>query len=684
MKADSLKISKVFNNGGDILYLLPHFQREYAWEKPNWQTLLKDLFSIYDIYREENPPEHFLGALVVIDDGTRNGTIPAFKLVDGQQRLTTISLILCAFGQLIKEKNTGLYRKIQRMLLNPDEDGLIRFKLLPTTKYGDRLAYLALLQGQSLPQDIDSKIPEAYEYILHELEQKLSRSELDPDRLFIVLTICMQVVFINLDKQERPYEIFESLNAKGKALTQADLVRNYIAMKLPETKQEQVFSQYWSEIEGSLQEKRSVGRSRLGELTAFLRHYLAYHSGVLCNEEHVYARFRDRIEKEFATPDAFISEIGTLKYFADHYDHLLRPEHEPDPDIREALQRLNILEITTAYPFLLACYEGVRMGRLSREEFLESLHILENYIVRRYLAGEPTNYLNKMFPTLSRDVDFSNFGHSLRQVLITKNYPSDSKVHRNVVEEPFYDQRSQTRDKICFVLEMVNRFLSSGSGGHTVLDGAATVEHIMPQTLDTTWKHELGNNWEEIHNDYLDTLGNLTLVTQEWNSSLSNSSFAVKKQKLAQHALRLNSAYFSSDVAHWNADSVQARGEFLAKNILEIWSPLVDSLPSVQAASGATPTAVVILGERIEVDSWRSVAYHTAECVSKVADNFDAIAGQMNTYFRREKFQTNATWQLTNGWWIYLNLSSKSVKTICRNLVAAAGISEDDWQLEFN
>ncbi|MEP7290104.1 MAG: DUF262 domain-containing protein [Chloroflexota bacterium] len=681
MEARSLKISKVFSTGGDVHYMLPHFQREYAWDKTNWKTLIDDVFSVYEAYSSDNEPEHFMGALVVINDGTRNGTVPAFKLVDGQQRLITISVILCALGHLIKESHPSLYKKVRRLLTNPDEEGLLYFKLLPTTKYGDRTAYIAIIEGEG-DDSPDSRIPQAYEYLGKELEYRLTQGLLDPEKFFIVLTNCMQVVFIDLEQKERPYEIFESLNAKGKPLSQADLVRNYIAMRLPEAQQEMVFEKYWSEIEILLQEKRTVGRSRLGELTAFLRHYLALRMGVLCNEEHVYARFRDRIEKDFRTPEAFIGEISTLKRFAEYYDRFLRPDDEPNASIEIALQRLNILEISTAYPFLLAMYEALQQGQLRLSEFLDGLNVLENYIVRRYLAGEQTNYLNKMFPTLWADIDTTKFETSLRQKLLTKNYPSDARLRKTVLVEPLYDRRSQTRDKMYLILESINRFLSAGSGGHTVLDASPTIEHIMPQSLDREWQHDLGENAEQVWQDYLHTLGNLTLVTQEWNSVLSNASFAIKKQKLASHALRLNSAYFAADCLVWDEEAIRMRAEWLLDNILKIWSSLGEP-PVSQSAVENKPKSLLVLGERHDVKSWRDVAFQTAECIVKLVDNFDNLAEQLPSSFIRDNSRRRSR-ELSNGWWINLDLTGDKAKSLCRNLISMAGLSEEDWQIDFD
>jgi uncharacterized protein with ParB-like and HNH nuclease domain len=404
MKADSLQMVKVFSSGGDIHYVLPHFQREYAWGESEWKTLLTDIFSIYEIYQDEQPPEHFMGSLVVINDGTQAGTVPVFRLVDGQQRLTSISLVLCALERLLdgNETHAGLKKKVRKMLLNEDESGHLHYKLLPTLKYGDRGCYCAIVTGKQSPAGVESKIPEAYRYLTAQLDGRLKGGSIDPNRLFTVLMNSLQVVFINLNQSERPYEIFESLNYKGKSLTQADLVRNYIAMKLPPDRQEPVFTELWSPIEDMLLEKRTVGRSRLGELTAFLRHYFALLSGVLVNEEHVYSRFRDRGQAMSVTD--FERELHTVKRFAGYYDRLLRPTREPDKEVRQQLERLAILESATAFPFLLYMYDEWEQARLHREEFLAGLRLIETYMVRRFLNRDLTSYINRMFPTLIKDV----------------------------------------------------------------------------------------------------------------------------------------------------------------------------------------------------------------------------------------------------------------------------------------
>ena len=610
MKADSFRITKVFSGGGDIHYLLPHFQREYAWDRAQWQTLLSDAIELHDEMGPLSPNaatperelEHFLGALVVISDGTRHGTMPAFKLVDGQQRLTSVSLLLCALMRVAERQgSTVLARRTRKLLVNADEEGDLFYKLLPTTKYGDRSAYTAILRGEPPPVPCDSRIPQALDYFFAELQTKVAAGTLDPERFFQVLTHCFQVVFIDLNRDESPYRIFESLNGKGKALTQADLVRNYIAMRLPADDQEKVFEKHWAKVEGTLQERRLVGRSRLGELTAFLRHYLAMRTGVLCSEEHVYARFRDRAERDFSSDALFAGEVSALAQFAAYYNKLLRPEQEADLRIRESLERLSVLEVSTAFPFLLAVLDAYNSHILTREQLLGILTTVENYIVRRVLAGEATNFLNKLFPGLWGQIDKANPVDSLRLLLAVRGYPSDARLRAALATRSLYDKSELTRSRTALVLETINRHLSSGSGGYTVLSGAASIEHVMPQSAGPDWLDELGDGAEETHRELLHTLGNLTLVTQEWNSSLSNAPFAIKRKKLAAHALKLNADYFGrEDVTAWDASAIRERASYLTDQIIAIWPSMGGAAIDGKTGASSTSTSVAFHQEVVD------------------------------------------------------------------------------------
>lgn len=697
MKADSLKIAKVFSGGGDIHYVLPHFQRQYSWEKDNWATLLNDALSIYEEYDpDDREPEHFLGSLVVINDGTRNGTISAFKLVDGQQRLTTISLLLCAFRDLIQSSDPKTARGIQKLLLNLDAEEDVYFKVLPTTKYGDRQAYQTILRGEK-SIETESLIPQAYDFFKKELSKKLASNEITPERFFVVVSNCFQVVFIELNKDESPYKIFESLNAKGKILSQSDLVRNYIAMKLPSNKQEKIFVKYWEKIEAILQERRTVGKSRIGELTAFIRHYLAMQSRVLCSEEHIYARFRDRCE-EYKDDRGFIEEIATLCRFADYYNKLLRPENEKRQDIRDALIQLNTLEIQTAYPFLLIVYEAFESDesdhKISQSEYLELLKILENYIVRRYICGEATNFTNKMFPTLWREIidemesseaaQKLSFIEAVKKVLVSKNYPPNRKICQSIRTNKIYDNRN--REKVVLILESINRLLSKGTGGYTVLSDAPTIEHILPQKLTDEWKTELGDNGDRIYQDYLHSFGNLTLITHDWNSSLSNSPFSIKKLAMANHALRINSDYFGQKIDIWNEQAILQRADFLADKFLEIWTAFGESTAPIKELY-TQPLSVTIYGEKIDIPNktWKQLRLKVVEWIIENRYQFFNVLRETVNIFvdTTEGKNYPKDWhQLSNGVYMYNSSSAKQHIAYCRRILATVGIFESDWSIE--
>lgn len=546
-----------------------------------------------------------------------------------------------------------------------------------------------IIKGErETPATTESNIPKAYEFFRKELGRKLDSKEIMAEHFFIVLSNCFQVVVIDLNKDESPYKIFESLNAKGKPLEQADLVRNYIAMKLPTAQQEKVFTDQWEKIETLLQEKRTVGKSGLGELTAFMRHYLAMRSRVLCSEEHIYARFRDRCEK--LTDSDFIEELSTLRRFAEYYDKLLRPQNEKNQKIQDALHRLNTLELSTAYPFLLSVYDAYDSNQISYADFAEALNLMENYMVRRFICGTPTRDITRLFPTLWRDItnemaSEASFKEALINVLVSKKYPSNRSVVQSIRTAKLYDNRSQS--KIVFVLETVNRHLSLGTGGFTVLDSKPTIEHILPQKPSETWKNELGENLDSIYQDYLHTLGNLTLVTAEWNSIISNSPFQNKKQHFARHALRINSDYFSHDIQRWDEQAILERADFIAQNFLKIWPAIGESAP-LETQPYSKPKAITICGETIAIpkNTWRELIKLTAEWVIKNRpERFEVARQKLASYFGASISGKNSPtdWhQLSNGIWLYQNGSAKAHVSFCRRLLAAVGISESEWNIE--
>ena len=404
---------------------------------------------------------------------------------------------------------------------------------------------------------------------------------------------------------------------------------------------------------------------------------MAYLFGILVNEEHVYSRFRDRGQQ--MDTEAFIEEIKTLKRFAGYYDRMLRPEKEPDKALREQLYRLNTFEFATAYPFLLYAYDAIENDQLSVNDLIQGLKTLEAYMVRRYLARDTVGYINRMFPALAREVDLSDFSSSLRRAIATKNYPTDERVRQALEANELYKGRE--REKLVLVLESINRYLSQGSGGYTVLDGKATLEHIMPQSPSEEWQHALGPNWTQDY-EFLHTLGNLTLVTQEWNSAMSNAPYTKKKGLLARHALELNKAYFEDGPRKWNAAAIEERGKFLTDLILKIW-PAPDVALKAKISWSERPKTLVILEDSYDIKSWRDVVQYTAEAVADYVPDFEReIVSELPTWFSKSEM-TPASRQLSNGWWIYVNLSGQDARKIAERLIDLSGIPQEKFELNW-
>ncbi|MCB0034192.1 MAG: HNH endonuclease, partial [Anaerolineales bacterium] len=356
-------------------------------------------------------------------------------------------------------------------------------------------------------------------------------------------------------------------------------------------------------------------------------------------------------------------------------------ENEPNEEIRQQLIRLNILEVATAYPILLFMYDAYDTGSIGREAFVSGLKALEVYMVRRFLAKESTNYLNKMFPVLSRDIDLEDFDNSLRAALMEKNFPSDLRLRQAAESVTMYNSSRNSRQKVGLIFDQINRSLSAGSGAYTLLDDDPTIEHIMPQTLTEHWKEHIGDQWRDDY-ELLHTLGNLTLVTQEWNSALSNAAYNTKKAKLAQHGLLLNNSYFSNGPDKWDGDSIRTRAAWLVEKINEIW-PVLGELPETAGGWQERPKVLTILGDAYEVKSWRDVVERTAECMVQLCGReFEPkIIAALPSYFAKEPFP-HSTRELSNGWWLNVNLSSASVKRVCQIMIEAAGVQEDEYDLE--
>ncbi len=574
---------------------------------------------------------------------------------------------------------------IDRYLLNAEPEDEFRYKIVPTEKYGDRDSYVGIVDG-TVMEMTHSRVGEAFAFFRSEIEKLVARGVIEPKSLLNCILDSMHLVFIKLDPDDQPYKIFESLNAKGKGLTQADLVRNYIAMRLPRTEQTKVFNKHWSKIEAMLPERRRT--ARIPELTAFLRHYLAHNSGVLPNVDHVYARFRDRVETDILNNGGSVSaEIARLHRFAKFYDKLLRPTQEANPQLSGQLSRLNVLESTTAYPLLLAFYDHYDRGVIGAEEFVAALKAIENFTIRRLLAGDATNF-NKLFPPIARELKLRHdvTADALRKELLTNNYPSDNRLRQRLATNNIYRQSNLRR--LLFVLQTLNRHLSAGSGGYTVLDAPPTVEHIMPQVPGKRWQAELGRDWQDVHREYLNVIGNLTIVTQTWNSKLSNAPFAEKSEQLRQNALRLNSDYFSCDITVWSVSAIQDRTDWLTELAIRVWPP-IGSPPRSEGVKGTVPLTLTVRDTHLDLPrryGWRGMLMQMVNHLHelKLLSDFDDARREFGGMIQTGKDGAPKFYkQSSDGWWIYVNLPAEHVVRFCGRLATFCGLRDDEWSFTY-
>lgn len=685
MEVQDSTILDAFSSGGKIQYRLPHFQRQYAWEQRNWDMFFSDVMALYDAEWEnpDNAPKHFLGTIVVQFEGKHGIALNYYKLVDGQQRLVTASLLLCALRDTVNP-TSDLYNEINGFLVNDGQVGDLYFKVVPSLMYGDRQAYSAIVRGKQNGAKSESQISTAFDRFVTLVGNAEKRNPLNVERMVNCIVSCMEIVYVDLDKGESPYKIFESLNAKGKPLTQADLVRNYIAMRLPTNSQEEIFDSHWKPIEDRLWEKRSTGRRGPGELTAYIRHYLSMKTYRVPNMNRVYETFRSRMIDSFDSDSAFIGEIKELYEHSIHYDKLLRPKNEADTAIQDSLTRLQKAESVTAFPLVMHLYELHSQKAIETTDFVGALALVENFTIRVFLNGGSTTGLNRLFPSLIEELDPSRILPSLKTAIANKRlYPSDNRIRQNLLTNALYD--GNRRARLVFVMDELNRHLSQGTDGHTVLNDEATIEHILPQNLNDEWREHLGASADSIHRDYLNTIGNLTLVTQGKNSEVSNGLFNDKLDILSTHALRLNHQYFSKTIARWDAEAIRTRSAWLTNLIFEVWPAFTEPSRS-EGVTGKKPMALTVCGQSFAVTTWKGMVIQMVNCLHEMQllTDCDAALHGLDGWIIDDPTGKEYRYSKSSrGWWIFTWVWATQAVDFCGRIAQFCGLSDDEWSFTY-
>ncbi len=654
MKASETKFQPIIE--GTKQYVVPLFQRPYSWDKKEWDVLWEDLVWLCE---NEEPTSHFIGSIVTMPTVSVPEGVSKFLLIDGQQRLTTIFILLTLLRDVAKNNGEDdLAQEIeQTMLVNPFKKSGDYFKLLPTQI--DRDTFKTLLQGVKI--GADNRVLQCYQFF----ERKLKQSTVGVTALNKVVTSRLSVVSIVLDYDDNPHLVFESLNAKGRPLTQSDLIRNYFFMRIHVDDQETTHAQYWEPMQIAMGEN----------LTECMRHYLM-RNGSIVKQGDVYFTLKDRVGQSDA-----LKALKDIAVFAGYYEKFLAPDKEPDLRLRNALARLNRLEVTTVYPFLLNCYHDYAQSQISADDLLKILQTIENYVIRRFVCNIPTSQLNKIFPLLYQQAQLKNLSSladGVRSVLQARGYPKDTEFRTRLIDSKLYGA-GERRIKTNLILESLE---SVYQHKEQPAFNNLTIEHIMPQTLTDWWQTHLGEDWQADYELYLNTLGNLTLTA--YNAELSNDPFPKKKQHLAKSHLELNKHF--QDVAIWNREAIEARSKALADLALTIWPYFGEERTSPASADnvkGRTPKAVTILGQRFPVESWRDVQACTLKTIAELEpDLFAQLASEYPRFISSDpgKFRRNR--ELSNGFFIEVNISAKDVYRFCTQAIESIGLSSEDWIIE--
>ena len=584
--------------------------------------------------------------------------VAKYLLIDGQQRLTTIFILLALLRDKAKQSGQNkLAEEINNtLLINPYKKDSDYYKLQPTQV--DRAYFRKLIHSESI--SVQNPITDVYQFF----ERKLRQSNLNIQILQKIIPGNLSVVSIVLDPDDNPHLVFESLNAKGRPLTESDLIRNYFFMKIHINEQERIYTQYWTPMQDALREN----------LTEFIRHYLMK-GGSIVKTRDVYFSLKDIVSQGDA-----LECLKNLARFANYYQRLLLPEYETNTNIQRALNRLNRIEVTTAYPFLLNCYDNYYQCKISADEFVNILKVLENFMIRRFVCNVPTNQLNKIFPPLYSQIQGKspeNIIDGLKSILQTKGYPKDIEFRSRLIDAKLYGGGDRAiKTKLIF-----KSIEESYSHKEQVSFDDLSIEHVMPQTLTEYWQNYLGEDWEITHELLLHTLGNLTLTA--YNPELSNDDFENKRRRLTESHLEINK-YFK-DKCSWKKEDIEKRSVHLAEIVLNIWTYFGDETTepkSKEEITGTIPKELWILGQKFTVQSWRDVLEKTMNTIAELEpEKFEKIIQQFPRFVGRDKKKFRAIRELKNGAFVEVNLSAQSIQRICFQVLETIELTTDDWKV---
>jgi len=553
MKATEAKILEFIRKSPQ--FVIPIYQRNYSWEEQECRQLWDDILRTG---RDDAISAHFIGSIVYVEKGLYHVTSQSPLLViDGQQRLTTVSLLLAALEKILDgEPIEGFSsRKVRNYyLVNPEEGGELHYKLILSQT--DKPTLLGILEGRPTMEE-SVRIRENFQ-----LFQTLLEGQQDN-----LATICkglskLVIVDVSLNRdQDNPQLIFESMNSTGLELSPADLIRNFILMGLEVALQTKLYEQYWRPMECAFGQE-----AYRAHFNGFMRHYLTVKTGEIPRLDKVYYEFKNYARRSDVEALGIEALVKELYAYAGYYCAMAL-NAEKDPELAHAFHDLRDLKVDVAYPLLLELYHDYASGELSRDNLLQAVRLLESYVFRRAACAIPANSLNKTFMTFSRSLKKDRYLESFKASLLLlpsyRRFPSNEEFKRELQSRNLYTSRLRSY--------WLRRIENHGRKERVRID-EYSIEHIMPQNenLSPQWQAELGPEWKRIQETWLHTLGNLTLTG--YNSEYSDRPFREKRDMdggFRNSPLRLNKGLGAIEC--WNEEAIQARAARLADEAINVW-----------------------------------------------------------------------------------------------------------------
>lgn len=558
---------------GKKQFVIPVYQRIYSWEKEQCDRLWQDIISM----QRNDKKGHFIGSIVNIVEKASPAGISTYMIIDGQQRMTTLTLLLIALRDYVKTKNN--------IEINPEEindtylknkygKGDEHYKLVLTKD--DKEVLIKLIEQTPL-EGVNSRIIDNYNYFLNNIK----KNEISPELVYDAIGK-LQIVNITLERNvDDAQAIFESLNSTGKELHESDLIRNNMLMSLSDEEQKDLYDQVWYPME-----RLFTDDEKEEFMDRFFRDYITMETVKIPNINQVYDEFQiykndvvininlneermKKVEYGDKSDNYVIADVLSrrLYTFAQIYTNMILCKSN-DNELLKLYIDVRDLNMDVVYPFLLQIHEDFQCGEINNEELKDIIKMCINYVFRRAICNIPTNSLNKTFSTLKTKINYNDYVNSIKAYFVLcedyKRYPTDEEFIKNFIVEDIYHKKVKK-----FCLSHLENFDNKSAVDIEKL----TIEHIMPQNEDLSkeWRDMLGNDWERIHREYLHTIGNLTLTA--YNSELSDKPFLDKMNiegGFKQSALKLNS--YVVTLTEWNEDTIKKRAEILSNMAIEIWN----------------------------------------------------------------------------------------------------------------